>query len=55
MNFVSEKELKAQQESGVNDEPIDHRPLYERLKEVKDKAEAEKKEMFSLSEFFVLL
>lgn len=48
MDFVSEKELK---ESGStdNDEVIDHRPLYERLKEIKDREEAERKEQFSLS------
>ena len=49
MNFVSESEIQAQKEAGVNDEPVDHRPLYERLKEVREKAEAEKQEMFALS------
>ena len=50
MNFVSESELQTQKEAGLaNDEPVDHRPLYERLKEVREKAEAEREEMFALS------
>uniref|UniRef100_A0AC34GH42 FAM192A/Fyv6 N-terminal domain-containing protein n=1 Tax=Panagrolaimus sp. ES5 TaxID=591445 RepID=A0AC34GH42_9BILA len=51
MEFVSEKELEAKAADG-KDEPVDDRPLYFRLKEVRDKAQAEKDEQFALKNQF---
>ncbi|KAI6183152.1 hypothetical protein M3Y97_00457700 [Aphelenchoides bicaudatus] len=48
MNFVSEKDIKA----GGDEEPQDNRPLFERLKEVKDKKQAEFDEERSLKNQF---
>uniref|UniRef100_A0AC35F3D9 FAM192A/Fyv6 N-terminal domain-containing protein n=1 Tax=Panagrolaimus sp. PS1159 TaxID=55785 RepID=A0AC35F3D9_9BILA len=52
MEFVSEKELEAKAAEGKDSEPIDERPLFFRLKEVRDKAQAEKDEQFALKNQF---
>ena len=54
MNFVTEKEIikkreENDDEEGNSDQQPDYRPLYERLKEVRDKKQLEWEEEHTLS------
>uniref|UniRef100_A0A915EN36 FAM192A/Fyv6 N-terminal domain-containing protein n=1 Tax=Ditylenchus dipsaci TaxID=166011 RepID=A0A915EN36_9BILA len=52
MNFVSEKSAQKEGNSEEPEEPVDRRPLYHRLKEVKDKKQLEYDEEHMLKNQF---